>query len=111
MSRFYVVNFLVLFERFYIYWSGATRGHMSPIAISSYKPAIVIVTSYVIMTPRAYGALGPRGPRSHYDVILIVTSFATELATPTVTDVRTYGHLTAFNREPVNSSHGQLVTP
>jgi len=35
-------------------------------------------------------------PRSHYDVILIVTSFATELATPTVTDVH-YGHLTAFN--------------
>jgi len=38
------------------------------------------------MTSRAYGA---RSPRSHYDVILIVTSFATELATPTVTDVRT----------------------
>jgi len=38
------------------------------------------------MTSRAYGALSPR---SHYDVILIVTSFATELATPTVTDVRT----------------------
>jgi len=38
------------------------------------------------MTSRAYGA---RIPRSHYDVILIVTSFATELATPTVTDVRT----------------------
>jgi len=39
-------------------------------------------------------------PRSHYDVILIVTSFATELATPTVTDVCTYvtyRHLTAFN--------------
>jgi len=31
-----------------------------------------------------------RSPHSHYDVILIVTSFATELATPTVTDVRTY---------------------
>jgi len=50
------------------------------------------------MTSRAYGA---RSPGSHYDVILIVTSFATELAcTPTVTDVRTYvtyGHLTAFN--------------
>jgi len=29
---------------------------------------------------------GARSPRSHYDVILIVTSFATELATPTVTD-------------------------
>jgi len=27
--------------------------------------------------------------RSHYDIILIVTSFATELATPTVTDIRT----------------------
>ena len=48
------------------------------------------------MTSRAYGA---RSPRSHYDVILIVTSFANELATPTVTDVHTYGHLTAFNIE------------
>jgi len=38
------------------------------------------------MTSRAYGA---RIPRSHYDVILIVTSFATELATPTVTEVCT----------------------
>ena len=28
-----------------------------------------------------------RRPRSHYDIILIVTSFATELAIPTVTDV------------------------
>jgi len=49
------------------------------------------------MTSRAYGT---RKPRSHYDVILIVTSFATELVTPTVTDERTYvnyGHLTAFN--------------
>jgi len=46
------------------------------------------------MTSRAYDA---RSPRSHYDVILIVTSFATELATPTVTYVRTYEHLTAFN--------------
>ena len=48
------------------------------------------------MTSRAYGA---RSPRSHYDVILIATSFATELRTPTVTG-RTYvryGHLTAFN--------------
>ena len=42
----------------------AKRGHMSPIAISPYA--------------------------SYYcDVILIVTSFATDLATPTVTDVRT----------------------
>jgi len=39
------------------------------------------------MTSRAYGA---RSPRSHYDVTLIVTSFAIELATPTVTDVGTY---------------------
>ena len=38
------------------------------------------------MTSRAYGT---RSPRSHYDVILIVTSFGTELATPTVTDVQT----------------------
>ena len=57
----------------------------------------------LIMTYRTYGsARGARSPRSHYDVILSVTSFATELATPTVTDVRrpmyvTYGHLTAFN--------------
>jgi len=33
------------------------------------------------MTSRAYGA---RSLRSRYDVTLIVTSFATELATPTV---------------------------
>jgi len=39
------------------------------------------------MTSRAYDA---RSTRSHYDVILIVTSFATKLATSTVTDVRTY---------------------
>ena len=31
-------------------------------------------------------------------LVLIMTSFATELATPSVTNVRTdYGHLTAFN--------------
>jgi len=47
----------------------------------------------VIRASRAYCA---RSPCSHYDVILIVMSFATELATPTVTDVH-YGHLTAFN--------------
>jgi len=49
------------------------------------------------MTSRAYGA---RSPGSRDDVILIVTSFATDLTTPTVMDVRTYvtyGHLTAFN--------------
>jgi len=44
---------------------------------------------------------GTRSPCSHYDVILILRSFATELATPSVTDVRTYvctyGHLTTFN--------------
>jgi len=40
-----------------------------------------------MMTSRAYEA---RSPRSHYDVILIVTSFATQLVTPTVTDEPTY---------------------
>jgi len=35
------------------------------------------------MTSCTYGA---RSPRSHYDAILIVTSFATELTTPTVMD-------------------------
>ena len=61
----------------------------SPYLQASYCHCDVIL----IMTFRAYGA---RSPRSHYDVILVVTSFATELATPTVTDVR-YGHLTAFD--------------
>ena len=32
-------------------------------------------------------ARGARSPRSHYDAILIVTSFAIELAMPTVRDV------------------------
>jgi len=48
-----------------------TRGRMLPIAIYLHKPAIAIVFI------------------EHCDVILIVTSFATELDTPTVTDVRT----------------------
>jgi len=58
---------------------------MSPIAVSSasYYHCDVIV----IMTSRAYG-------RYRYDVILIVTAFVTELATPSViygrTNVRTY---------------------
>ena len=40
-----------------------------------------------------YAFILPVGnPRSRYNVILIVTSFATELAMPTVTDVR-YGIL------------------
>jgi len=60
-----------------------------------HKPAIVIDVILMI-TSRAYGARGARSPRSHYDVIFIVTSFATEQATPTVTDIR-YGHLTVFN--------------
>jgi len=51
-----------------------------------HKPAIVIVTSFSLTTSRAYGA---GSPRSHYDVTVTVTSFATELATPTVTDERT----------------------
>jgi len=38
------------------------------------------------MTSRAYGA---RSPRFHYDVVLVVTLFATELAMRTITDVHT----------------------
>jgi len=41
------------------------------------------------MTSSAYGVRGARSPCSH-DIILIVTSFATELAR--VMDVCTYGH-------------------
>jgi len=38
----------------------------------------------IIITSRAYGARGARSP------VLIMMSFATELATPFVTDVRTH---------------------
>jgi len=45
----------------------------------------------------ADGAHGACSPRSHYDVIVIMTSFATELAMPSVTYKRAYacmdGHL------------------
>jgi len=50
------------------------------------------MTSLVRLAPTAH-----RSPRSHYDVILIVTSFATELTTPALRTYVTYGHLTAFN--------------
>jgi len=55
---------------------------------------------FLAPTALADSARGARSPRSHYDFILVMTSFATDLATPSVTDVtyvRTYGHLTAFN--------------
>jgi len=51
-----------------------------------HKPAVVIVTSFSLWC----GARGARSPRSHYDDILNVTSFATQLTTPTDADVRTY---------------------
>jgi len=46
-----------------------------------HKPATVIVTTFSLWRR------GARSSRSHYDVTLIVTSSATELATPTVTGV------------------------
>jgi len=84
-------NFLYLF-------SIKTRAVL-PVATCGQSPYLHRQDSYChcdvifIITSRAYGA---RSPRSHYDAIPIVTSLTTELATPTVTDVR-YGHLTAFN--------------
>jgi len=45
----------------------------------------------LIMMSRAYGG---RSSCSLYGVILIVTSFAIQLARP---PLRTYGHLTVFN--------------
>jgi len=47
-----------------------------------HKPATVIVTSFSLWHLA-------HSTHSHYDVILIVTSFATELVTPTITDVQT----------------------
>jgi len=42
-------------------------------------------------------AISPLASYCHCDVILITTSFDSELATPGITDVRAYGQLTAFN--------------
>ena len=52
-----------------------------------------VATSPIAISPTTY---------CHYDIILTVTSFDTELATPTATDVRMYVrtdtlYLTAFN--------------
>jgi len=44
------------------------------------------MTSFARLAPMALAA-----------PVLIMTSFATKLATHSVTDVRTYGHLTAFS--------------
>ena len=55
-------------------------------ALAVLAAPIVIMTSFFYDISRAYGT---RSPCSHSDVILIVTPFATELATPTITDVRT----------------------
>ena len=81
----------------------ASPQQIEPIGFSC-KPAIVIVTSLSLwrLVPTAlaapfplrrhshYNVSGTRSPHFHYHIILIVTSFATELATPAVADVRTY---------------------
>jgi len=57
------------------------------------------------MTSRVYDAPGARSPRSHYDVILIVTSFAAELhghahryGRTVRTNERTYGRTDTLPR-------------
>jgi len=57
----------------------------------------VLNNCYPIMTS-SFARLAPtalttrdKASYSHYDVILMMTSFASELATPSVTDERTYG--------------------
>ena len=61
-----------------------------------HKPDVILIkTSFASLAPTALAA-----PVLIMTFILSVTSFATEMATPRVTDVRyvlTYGHLTAFN--------------
>ena len=52
---------------------------------------VIIITRAVQLVATCH-----QSPYRHKPAIVIVTSFATELATPTVTDVRTYEHLTAF---------------
>jgi len=59
-----------------------------------YKPAIIITTSLSLWR---HSRIVPSQPRSHYDVVLIMTSFATVSVTYVRTYVGTYGHLTAFN--------------
>ena len=59
---------------------------MSPIAISQLLSLWLNSHYDVIRASREYGA---RSPRSHYEVNRTMTSFATELATPSVTDERT----------------------
>jgi len=60
--------------------SGATRGHKSTIAISPQASYCHCDVTLIMMSRT-------RSPRSHYDIILIMMSFATELATPTITDI------------------------
>jgi len=67
---------------FNIYYSVATRGHMSPIAVSPY---------YQLLSLWRHSSTALAAP------ILIMMSIAAELATPSITDERTYRHLTAFN--------------
>ena len=61
-------------------WLHVANRHTSILSLWRYSHYDVIRAS------RAYGA---GSPRSHYDVIFIMTSFATELTTPIVMDDRT----------------------
>jgi len=79
-----------------------------------HKPALVIVTSFSLWRLAPIAALASSFPlwrHCHYNILRLrrsqppfslwrhshCASFSTKMATPIVTDVRTYGHLTAFN--------------
>jgi len=80
MSTCFIVYLIavIMYILFLCHYSLLVDGARGARSPRSHFDVILIITS------RAFGA---RNPRSHYDVILIVTSFPTKLATPTVADV------------------------
>ena len=101
VSAFYDA-FVCFFNNLYLcivcfYDSSVFTRAMQPFAACRQSPSSQL---FLAPTTLADSVRGARSPHSHYDVILVMTSFATDLATPSVTDVtyvRTDGHLTAFN--------------
>jgi len=68
---------------FFLREAGLPMNTKSPRPRPTYTPSGTLVHP-ATRAAHAYGA------RSHYDVILIMTSFATELATPSITGIQTY---------------------
>ena len=73
----------------YLFFRAVTHGLVTNRHISISQLSSLTSSHYDVIRESRVSRYGAHSPRSDYDVILIMTSLVTELATPTFTDVWT----------------------